>query len=228
MAAYYNEIEPYAAQWLRNLIAAGHIAPGDVDTRDIRPMRVQGPTEGSSFGLAVDGTLDKGPKPLSATPYLPQTYVARASHGQAYAQSQSRAPLRMPRKRAARPDSGSRSGDFGYQAAAFLSCERGRSPPFLAVAHGSFVPPLRCLRAGNHPSIATCCAGQDRSETKLRRPGNCAQPPVGVQDSSCAIGLCIELNSTSYESGTLAIRFRTRRNEAAIRSSALHFFATEL
>ena len=31
MTADYNEIEPYAAQWLRNLIAAGHIAPGDVD-----------------------------------------------------------------------------------------------------------------------------------------------------------------------------------------------------
>ena len=27
MAAYYNEIDPYAAQWLRNLMAAGHIAP---------------------------------------------------------------------------------------------------------------------------------------------------------------------------------------------------------
>ena len=25
--AYYNEIDPYAAQWLRNLIEAGHIAP---------------------------------------------------------------------------------------------------------------------------------------------------------------------------------------------------------
>jgi DNA (cytosine-5)-methyltransferase 1 len=35
MAAYYNEIDPYAAQWLRNLIAAGHIAPGDVDERSI-------------------------------------------------------------------------------------------------------------------------------------------------------------------------------------------------
>jgi DNA (cytosine-5)-methyltransferase 1 len=34
--AYYNEIDPYAAQWLRNLITAGHIAPGDVDERDIR------------------------------------------------------------------------------------------------------------------------------------------------------------------------------------------------
>jgi len=39
MPAYYNEIEPYAAQWLRNLIAAGHIAPGDVDERDIRDVR---------------------------------------------------------------------------------------------------------------------------------------------------------------------------------------------
>ena len=33
--AYYNEFDPYAAQWLRNLIAAGHIAPGDVDERSI-------------------------------------------------------------------------------------------------------------------------------------------------------------------------------------------------
>lgn len=35
MTAYYNEIEPYAAAWLRNLIAGGHIAPGDVDERSI-------------------------------------------------------------------------------------------------------------------------------------------------------------------------------------------------
>jgi DNA (cytosine-5)-methyltransferase 1 len=37
--AYYNEIDPYAAQWLRNLIAAGHIAPGDVDERSIEDVR---------------------------------------------------------------------------------------------------------------------------------------------------------------------------------------------
>jgi DNA (cytosine-5)-methyltransferase 1 len=37
--AYYNEIEPFAAAWLRNLIAAGHIADGDVDERDIRDVR---------------------------------------------------------------------------------------------------------------------------------------------------------------------------------------------
>lgn len=39
MPAYYNEIDPYAAQWLRNLIAAGHIAPGDVDERSIVDVR---------------------------------------------------------------------------------------------------------------------------------------------------------------------------------------------
>lgn len=39
MAAYYNEIDPYAAEWLRNLIAAGHIAPGDVDERSIEDVR---------------------------------------------------------------------------------------------------------------------------------------------------------------------------------------------
>ena len=39
MPAYYNEIDPYAARWLRNLIAAGHIAPGDVDERSIADVR---------------------------------------------------------------------------------------------------------------------------------------------------------------------------------------------
>lgn len=45
MSAYYNEIDPYAAQWLRNLINAGHIAPGDVDERsivDVRPDDLRG------------------------------------------------------------------------------------------------------------------------------------------------------------------------------------------
>ena len=38
MSAYYNEIDPYAAQWLRNLIAAGHIASGVVDERSIEDV----------------------------------------------------------------------------------------------------------------------------------------------------------------------------------------------
>src|SRR5262245_45351114 len=36
---YYNEIDPFCAKWLRNLIAAGHIALGDVDERSIVDVR---------------------------------------------------------------------------------------------------------------------------------------------------------------------------------------------
>ncbi|MGJ7135326.1 DNA cytosine methyltransferase [Morganella morganii] len=48
MTAYYNEIDPFAAQWLRNLIAAGHIAPGVVDERsieDVTPDDLRGFTQ---------------------------------------------------------------------------------------------------------------------------------------------------------------------------------------
>lgn len=38
MATYYNEHDPFAAAWLRELIARGLIPPGDVDTRDIRDV----------------------------------------------------------------------------------------------------------------------------------------------------------------------------------------------
>ncbi|MEP9378406.1 DNA cytosine methyltransferase [Aquabacter sp. CN5-332] len=55
--AYYNEIEPFAAQWLRSLIAAGHIAPGDVDERsivDVRPDDLAGYTQCHFFaGIGV-------------------------------------------------------------------------------------------------------------------------------------------------------------------------------
>lgn len=45
MSVYYNEWEPYVAQWLRNLIAAGHLPEGDVDERsitDVRPDDLKG------------------------------------------------------------------------------------------------------------------------------------------------------------------------------------------
>src|SRR5262245_46904926 len=45
MPVYYNEIDPYAAQWLRNLIRTGLIPDGDVDERsiaDVQPADLRG------------------------------------------------------------------------------------------------------------------------------------------------------------------------------------------
>ena len=57
MTAYYNEIDPFAAQWLRNLINAGHIAPGIVDERsieDVYPNDLRGFTQCHFFaGIGV-------------------------------------------------------------------------------------------------------------------------------------------------------------------------------
>jgi DNA (cytosine-5)-methyltransferase 1 len=72
MIAYYNEIDPYAAQWLRNLISAGHIAPGDVDERsivDVQPGDLAGYTQchffagigGWSLALRLAGWPDDRP-----------------------------------------------------------------------------------------------------------------------------------------------------------------------
>ena len=55
--AYYNEIDPFAAQWLRNLIVGGHIAPGEVDERsieDVTPDDLRGFTQCHFFaGIGV-------------------------------------------------------------------------------------------------------------------------------------------------------------------------------
>ena len=57
MAAYYNEFDPFAAQWLRELIKAGCIAPGEVDERsiaDVRPDDLVGFTQCHFFaGIGI-------------------------------------------------------------------------------------------------------------------------------------------------------------------------------
>jgi len=80
--AYYNEIDPYAAQWLRNLIAAGHIAPGDVDERsivDVHPDDLKGYAQchffagigGWSYAARLAGWPDDRPLWTGSCPCQP-------------------------------------------------------------------------------------------------------------------------------------------------------------
>ena len=48
MTAYYNEIDPFCAQWLRNLIGCGLLPDGHVDERsvkDVQPSDLAGFTQ---------------------------------------------------------------------------------------------------------------------------------------------------------------------------------------
>jgi len=79
---YYNELDPFAAGWLRELIADGLIAPGDVDTRSILEVSaddVRGYTQahffagigGWSYALRLAGWADDRPGWTGSCPCHP-------------------------------------------------------------------------------------------------------------------------------------------------------------
>ena len=82
MAAYYNENDPRAAAWLRELIKGGHIAAGEVDPRsiiDVTPSDLDGFTQchffagigGWSYALRLAGWPDERPVWTGSCPCQP-------------------------------------------------------------------------------------------------------------------------------------------------------------
>lgn len=90
MAAYYNENDPYAAEWLRNLILCDAIADGEVDDRsieDVRPDDLRGFTQchffagigGWSAALRLAGWPDERPVWTGSCPCQPFSTAGRGA-----------------------------------------------------------------------------------------------------------------------------------------------------
>src|SRR5690349_24417254 len=88
MTAYYNENDPKTAAWLRELIKAGLIADGEVDTRsivDVRPDDLRGFTQchffagigGWSYALRLAGWPDDRPVWTGSCPCQPFSSAGR-------------------------------------------------------------------------------------------------------------------------------------------------------
>jgi len=86
--AYYNEIDPFAAQWLRNLIEADLIVPGHVDERsieDVKPSDLEGYAQchffagigGWSYALRLAGWPDDRPVWTGSCPCQPFSAAGR-------------------------------------------------------------------------------------------------------------------------------------------------------
>jgi DNA (cytosine-5)-methyltransferase 1 len=100
VSAYYNEHDPFAAAWLRELIKAGHIATGEVDERsitDVQPADLAGFSQchffagigGWSYALRLSGWPDDRPVWTGSCPCQPFS-VASVGHGGAEGQSDQR------------------------------------------------------------------------------------------------------------------------------------------
>ena len=85
---YHNEHDPFAAQWLRNLIAEGLLPPGDVDERsivDVRPSDLAGYTRchffsgigGWPFALRLAGWPDGRPVWTGSCPCQPWSIAGK-------------------------------------------------------------------------------------------------------------------------------------------------------
>jgi DNA (cytosine-5)-methyltransferase 1 len=92
MAAYYNENDPYAAQWLRNLVRGDLIAPGDVDERsivDVSADDVRGYDQchwfagigGWSYALRLAGWPDDRPVWTGSCPCQPFSAAGKGAGG---------------------------------------------------------------------------------------------------------------------------------------------------
>ena len=90
MTAFYNEWEAHPVAWLRNLIAAGQVAPGVVDERSIRDLRpddVAGPGQrhlfaglgGWSYSLRLAGVPDDADVWTLSCPCQPFSVAGRGA-----------------------------------------------------------------------------------------------------------------------------------------------------
>lgn len=90
---YYNEIDKFCAQWLRNLIKAGHIAAGEVDERSITEVQaadLKGFTQchffagiaGWSYALRLAGWADERECWTGSAPCQPWSVAGRQGGAQ--------------------------------------------------------------------------------------------------------------------------------------------------
>lgn len=94
MTAYYNEIDPHAAQWIRNLITAGLVPAGDVDERSIEAVRgddLRGYTQchffagiaGWAYALRLVGWPDEHAVWTGSCPCQPFSAANKLARGEA-------------------------------------------------------------------------------------------------------------------------------------------------
>lgn len=151
MTAYYNEHDPAAVAWLRELITSGptHLAS-------------------SSFDREGDGMLDIAPKLTRAICNSVSCGARRVAVTLAYGQLQEPAILHTIHRSEAHFDSRGKIVAGCYQARSFLAFAIDRLPPSPVDVSETCAPILRVERDDTPASISTLRSVQGHEETTCR------------------------------------------------------------
>lgn len=147
---YYNEFDPKAASWLRELIAS-QVLLGS-----------------SASDPARRGKLDTEPKPFQATCNFERCATGRSVHAQAYALRRERAPHRKIHTPSVRSGWFSESESSCFQEAVFLWRVADTGTPVLGYASATHEQSSPPERVGKRRNTSTSDFGQAELETKRR------------------------------------------------------------
>lgn len=153
MTAYYNEIDPDAAQALRNLVSGGFIARGEVDQRsiiDVRPGDLRGFTQchffagvgGWPLALQIAGWPDSRPVWTGSCPCQPGSVAGRQK---GFADERHLWPVWRKLIAERRP-----TEIFGEQVAAWASWLAAVRSDLEALEYAVGAIPLEAASAGGH------------------------------------------------------------------------------
>lgn len=197
MPAYYNEFDPGAAAWLREL------------------RKAQGLPENSASDREARGMLDKEPKPYPAIHSSSNSCVRHGAQTQSCVQRQEPGFLRMTDNILARSGSSCKTEPSCLLAAASSSSSHDKSPLAAVGECERCERILLPLPGGSHRSKAICYIALDLLGNWTRKfCSRDASQDLFSLISSCIVP-CTSTNNTSGEYDFRAFLSRTQRSEVA-------------
>lgn len=151
--AIYNEIEPFAAQWLKNLMVIS--------------ARVRGADSACDRG--ANDRSGKEPRPSLATCNSSSNARRRVSAIPVYEQRPTPESLRTTHMLAVQSDSSGESGRDCYPAISWTLFSPGKSLPVEADDHETCESIVPCSHVGSDPSRAIYCPDRRQSGIAFRR-----------------------------------------------------------
>lgn len=210
---FYNENDPKAAAWLRELIKRDLIAPGVVDERSIIPA-IQAHLAGTSFDQGGRGMSGRAPRPFPATSNFQRYATAHSFRAPACGQDPKPEPRRKTRRPLGPLGYSFESGPSSNQASASLLSSGDKSTRARDSAFSIRELSLRPWRVGSRLSMSTSGFALASLGILIRTHGRTAVCQCPLESASSERTPRIAGSKTDYFGAETHTRFGSDRMDA--------------